>query len=90
MVEIRAFRRDDLDDLYRICLATGTGGGAATVSVALPLLLSLVAIICAEPTATALTTPDALTVATPVLLDVQAMLRPASTLLFASRVVAVA
>lgn len=28
MVEIRAFRRDDLDDLYRICLATGAGGGA--------------------------------------------------------------
>jgi ribosomal protein S18 acetylase RimI-like enzyme len=28
MVEIRAFRRDDLDDLYRICLATG-GGAAA-------------------------------------------------------------
>jgi ribosomal protein S18 acetylase RimI-like enzyme len=29
MVEIRAFRRDDLDDLYCICLATGAGGGAA-------------------------------------------------------------
>ena len=30
MVEIRAFRPDDLDDLYRICLATSPGGGAAT------------------------------------------------------------
>jgi ribosomal protein S18 acetylase RimI-like enzyme len=29
MVEIRAFRPDDLDDLYRICLATGPDGGAA-------------------------------------------------------------
>jgi len=29
MVEMRAFRRDDLDDLYRICLATGAGGSAA-------------------------------------------------------------
>ena len=29
MVEIRAYRRDDLDDLYRICLATAAGGGAA-------------------------------------------------------------
>ena len=29
MVEIRAYRQDDLDDLYRICLATAAGGGAA-------------------------------------------------------------
>jgi len=29
MVQIRAFRRDDLDDLYRICLATSAGGGVA-------------------------------------------------------------
>src|SRR5690349_237384 len=29
MVEIRAFRPDDLDDLYRICLATAAGGAAA-------------------------------------------------------------
>jgi ribosomal protein S18 acetylase RimI-like enzyme len=28
MVEIRAFRSDDLDDLYRVCLATGAGGCA--------------------------------------------------------------
>ena len=25
MVEILAFRSDDLDDLYRVCLATGAG-----------------------------------------------------------------
>jgi GNAT superfamily N-acetyltransferase len=29
MVEIRAVRPDDLDDLYRVCLATGAGGGDA-------------------------------------------------------------
>jgi ribosomal protein S18 acetylase RimI-like enzyme len=29
MVEIRAYRQDDLDDLYRICLATAAGSGAA-------------------------------------------------------------
>ena len=28
MVTIRAFRPDHLDDLYRICLETATGGGA--------------------------------------------------------------
>jgi ribosomal protein S18 acetylase RimI-like enzyme len=28
MVEIRAFRSDDLNDLYRVCLATGAGGCA--------------------------------------------------------------
>jgi ribosomal protein S18 acetylase RimI-like enzyme len=28
MVEIRAFRSADLEDLYRICLATAAGGGA--------------------------------------------------------------
>ena len=30
MVEIRAFRQADLDDLYRICLATGAGGDDAS------------------------------------------------------------
>ena len=30
MVEIRAFRPADLDDLYRICLATGAGGKDAS------------------------------------------------------------
>jgi ribosomal protein S18 acetylase RimI-like enzyme len=29
MVEIRAYRQGDLDDLYRICFATAAGGGAA-------------------------------------------------------------
>jgi ribosomal protein S18 acetylase RimI-like enzyme len=30
MVVIRAFRRNDLDDLYRICLETAAGGSATT------------------------------------------------------------
>jgi ribosomal protein S18 acetylase RimI-like enzyme len=30
MVEIRAVRPNDLDDLYRVCLATGAGGGDAS------------------------------------------------------------
>jgi ribosomal protein S18 acetylase RimI-like enzyme len=30
MVEIRAFRPVDMEDLYRICLATATGGGDAS------------------------------------------------------------
>jgi len=29
MVEVRAYRRNDLDDLYRVCLETSAGGGAA-------------------------------------------------------------
>jgi hypothetical protein len=70
--------------------AGGGGGGAATLTPALPLFPSLVAVICAVPAATAVTTPEPLTVATPLLLDVQAMARPVSTLLLASRVVAVA
>ena len=70
--------------------AGGGGGGAATVRPALPLLPSLVAVICAVPAATAVTRPEPLTVATDVLLELQAMLRPVRTLLLASRVVAVA
>jgi hypothetical protein len=46
--------------------------------------------ICAEPTATAVTRPEADTVATAVLLELQATERPVRTLLLASRVVAVA
>ena len=30
MISIRAYRPDDLDDLYRICLATGDSGGDAS------------------------------------------------------------
>jgi hypothetical protein len=46
--------------------------------------------ICTVPTAIALTRPEVDTVATPVLLELQVIRRPVSTLLFASRVVAVA
>jgi hypothetical protein len=51
---------------------------------------SLDAVICAVPADTAVTRPEPDTVATPLLLVVQAMERPVRTLLFASRVVAVA
>jgi hypothetical protein len=68
--------------------ATGTG---VTTSAAWPLIPSLVATTFAEPGATAVTTPvEASTVATAGLLDVHTIDRPASTLLLASRVTAVA
>ena len=57
-----------------------------TVSVVLPVLVSLVAVICAEPAALAVTSPEVETLATVVLLDVHAITRPVRTLLFASRV----
>src|SRR5256884_9262657 len=61
--------------------ATGT---AVTDTVAVPLCPSLVAVIVAEPTVAADTSPAPLTVATPVLLLAQVMARPASGLPFAS------
>ena len=64
--------------------------GAVTESVALPVLPSLVAMICEVPTATAVTIPAVEIVAIAVLLELQATARPVSTLLLASRVVAVA
>ena len=48
------------------------------------------AVICAVPAATALTRPVPETVATEELLEIQEMERPVRTLLFASRVTAVA
>ena len=39
MAEIRAVRPSDLDDLYRICLATGAGGGDASALYRDPKLL---------------------------------------------------
>jgi hypothetical protein len=68
----------------------GGDGGVVTVSVALPVLVSLVAVIVAEPAATAVTNPLDETVAIPVLLLDQVTTRPVSTLLLASRVTAVA
>jgi len=62
----------------------------ATVSVALPLLPSLVAVIWEVPTATAVTRPALETVATPVLAELQTTARPDKTLLAESRMVALA
>lgn len=69
-------------------VATGSGGGVCTVTVAMPLRPSLAAVIWATPAATAVTTPVAETVATPGALDDQLMLRPVRTVPEASRVVA--
>src|SRR6266852_754713 len=68
--------------------ATGTGAGALTVIAAVPVLVSLNAVIVALPAAMAVTRPDAETVLSPVLLELQLITRPVSTLLFASRVTA--
>jgi hypothetical protein len=68
--------------------ATGTGAAAVTVIAAVPVLVSLVAVIVALPAATAVTRPDAETVLTPVLLELQVTTRPRSTTLFASSVTA--
>ena len=68
--------------------ATGAGG-TVTVIAAVPLLPSLVAVTVAEPAATPVTTPLDDTVAMPVLELDHATARPVSTLLLASRVVAV-
>jgi hypothetical protein len=68
-----------------VTLPTGTG---VTVTVALPDLDSLVAIMVAVPGTTAVTIPLADTVATEVLLDVHVMGRSVTTAPFASRTVA--
>src|SRR3954467_8015448 len=68
--------------------ATGTGGGAVTVTADEPLTPPLVAVMGDEPAMSALTSPDAETVATPVLLDDQFMVRPVRTLPPASRATA--
>jgi hypothetical protein len=70
-----------------VTVATGI---AMTVRDALPFLPSLVAVMFALPTVTAVTTPVPETVATLVLSEDQVMTRPVSRLLLASRVVAVA
>src|SRR5256712_1940061 len=65
------------------------GGGAETVSAAVPLCPSLVAVIVADPAATPLTRPLPLTVATAVLLLAHVTVRPASGAPLASFGVAV-
>src|SRR5256886_14489573 len=52
------------------------GGGSTTVTAAVPLLPSLVAVIVADPAATPVTSPLPSTVATPVLLLDQVTTRP--------------
>jgi hypothetical protein len=65
------------------------GGGACTLIVAVPVFVSLVAVMVAEPTATAVTRPELeLTVAMLVFPLDHMTTRPVSTLLLASRVVA--
>src|SRR3989449_294696 len=66
-----------------------TGLPAVTVTAAVPLCPSLVAVIVAAPTATPVTSPLADTVATALLLVVQVTVRPLSTLPLASLSVAV-
>ncbi len=69
--------------------ATGAGGGAVTVIVAVPVLDSLVAVIVADPALTAVTRPVlAFTDAIPVFELDQVTTRPVNWLLLASRVTA--
>jgi hypothetical protein len=64
------------------------GGGVVTVIAAVPVFVSLKAVIVALPAASAVTSPEAETVLMAGLLEAQVTTRPVSTLLFASRVVA--
>jgi hypothetical protein len=69
--------------------ATVPTGIFVTVTVAVPLLPSLVAVIVAVPGATPVTTPADVTVATAALLDVHAMTRSVTTVPFVSLTVGV-
>jgi hypothetical protein len=74
-----------------VTVATGTGL-TVIVGVGLELIASLVAVMVAKPTPTAVTVagePLALTVSTAALLDTQVIVRPVSKFPFASLVVAV-
>ena len=62
--------------------------GAVTVTLAVPVIPPLVAVTVAEPAATAVSSPLPFTAAMAALLDVQVMVRPASTLPLASLSVA--
>lgn len=68
---------------------TEATGGAETVTPAVPILPSLVAVIVAEPTATAVTRPPADTVATDVFDEAHVMVRPPNAVPVESRGVAV-
>lgn len=69
--------------------ATEATGGAVTVTPAVPVLPSLVAVIVAEPVATAVTRPLLDTLATDVLDDDQVIVRPPNAVPAESRGVAV-
>src|SRR3989442_1416844 len=68
---------------------SGAPDGAVTVTLAEPLLPSLVAVITAGPALSPLTSPFPSTVAATALSEVQSTVRPLNTLPFASRRVAV-
>lgn len=70
--------------------ATGAGTGVDTVNVEAPVCPSTVATIAAEPALTAVTAPDAETVATAALVLDHVIGLPESTLPAASRTIAVA
>jgi hypothetical protein len=73
----------------RVTATVATGIGV-TVRVALPLLPSLVAVIWVVPATTAVTSPEAETVATAVLLELHVTTRPLNAPPLPSNVVAVA
>jgi hypothetical protein len=79
-------RFDDAGETETV--ATGTGAGAVAAIVAVPIFVSLVAVIVADPALTAVTRPFELTEAIPEFELDQVTTRPVSTLLLASRVVA--
>jgi hypothetical protein len=68
--------------------ATGAGADALTVMAAVPVFVSLKAVIVALPAAMAVTSPDAETVLMAGLLELQMITRPVKVLLLASRVTA--
>jgi hypothetical protein len=77
------------EDGETVTVATGTGAGTVTVMLALPVFVSLVAVIVADPAPTAVTRPVVeFTEATPEFPLDHATTRPVRTLLLASRVVA--
>ena len=69
--------RKTVSGLAGVIVTVATGGGF-TVRVAVPDLPSLVAVIVVVPVATPVATPEELTVATAVLLELQATTRPVS------------
>src|SRR5439155_1205433 len=75
--------------MFRTQVLTVATGTFDTVTTAVPLCPSLVAVIVAEPTAPAVTTPLPFTIATAPLLDCQVMTRPVNGFPLASRGVAV-